>query len=459
MDEARDNNIEEDIFEDHTREIARDITKPKGKMHALPVKNRDEKVPPIVVTAKSTIVYTQTEDYYKIVQRVIKNAGYQYHTYTQQEGKTHDFILKGLESAPEPKERTKLKRNLWNLKLPQFPIIRAFEPPTAEIALKEIQQLAEPVRKFRGRAGRVRAPERIPEVMKERKNMKKNLLSLLERLERAGRVRAPEMIAEVLEKRGTLEPQMFDNLMEVINEIGQYNENTGNYGKPTLPTEVGTALKYLIQIYILECIKNDNMNEKEMIYIFGLPQCRPNDRNVVYRHLSATTSMRKYSQECNAENPQSLRATTLRKHIATVSMSLNLNNEEIQLLQGYLGHADKIHKEYYRQPLIERDILNVSRVLHAAQSTFPVLATVFQNIPNTSTAEQPGTPTTSAVPSTSAIISRSATPSTSAIPNTSGTILPDTMGDSFKSGSEFNANNNDSDDSNCEELINTNDNG
>ncbi|KAG5865958.1 hypothetical protein JTB14_012187 [Gonioctena quinquepunctata] len=108
-----------------------------------------------------------------------------------------------------------------------------------------------------------------------------------------------------------------------------------------------------------------------------------------------------------------------------------------------------------RQPLIERDILNVSRVLLTAQSTSPVLATVFQNIPTTSTAEQPGTPTTSAVPSSSAIISRSATPSTSAIPNTSGTILPDTMHDSFESGSEFSANNNDSEDSNCEELLRT----
>ncbi|KAG5869105.1 hypothetical protein JTB14_032913 [Gonioctena quinquepunctata] len=243
------------------------------------------------------------------------------------------------------------------------------------------------------------------------------------------------------------------------------NENDEKYVKEyvrfVIRGKLARGVPVLLRNSMHECIKLILKYRQEAgvadgnPFIFGLPQCRPNDRNVVYRHLSATTLMRKYSQECNAENPQSLRATTLRKHIATVSMSLNLNNEEIQLLQGYLGHADKIHKEYYRQPLMERDILNVSRVLHAAQSTSPVLATVFQNIPNTSTAEQPGTPITSAVPSTSAIISRPATPSTSAILNTSGTILPDTMDDSFESGSEFNANNNDSDDSNCEELLRT----
>ncbi|KAG5876805.1 hypothetical protein JTB14_014135 [Gonioctena quinquepunctata] len=78
--------------------------------------------------------------------------------------------------------------------------------------------------------------------------------------------------------------------------------------------------------------------------------------------------MRRYSIECGASDPERLRATTPRKHIASISASLKLNSKELEQLQGYLGHADKIHQEYYRQPIAERDIINMGRVLLAAQS-------------------------------------------------------------------------------------------
>ncbi|KAG5864218.1 hypothetical protein JTB14_010026 [Gonioctena quinquepunctata] len=63
-------------------------------------------------------------------------------------------------------------------------------------------------------------------------------------------------------------------------------------------------------------------------YIFGLHQCR-DDAKTVSRHMCSTSLIRKYSQECGATNPKTLRATTLRKHVATKSRSLNLNNEDI----------------------------------------------------------------------------------------------------------------------------------
>ncbi|KAG5870741.1 hypothetical protein JTB14_021994 [Gonioctena quinquepunctata] len=78
--------------------------------------------------------------------------------------------------------------------------------------------------------------------------------------------------------------------------------------------------------------------------------------------------MRRYTVECGASDPELLRATTLREHIASNSASLKMNSEELEQLQGYLGHADKIHKEYYRQPTAEKDIINMGRVLLAVQS-------------------------------------------------------------------------------------------
>ncbi|XP_074039962.1 uncharacterized protein isoform X2 [Leptinotarsa decemlineata] len=330
-----------------------------------------------------------------------------------------------------------------------------------------------------------------------------------------------------------LKPQMFDYIIEVINTLGDYDENTGNYNKPSLPTEVGTSLKYMIQLHISECIKNGDMegkkdsknllhllktalpahvnktasesllkhkrkklsilpsmedikklnsyvmtkrnhyyealmkkfnvntwrnlanftlinilifnrrrpgelersiisdldslarieentdtykklsgNDKIYVreyvrfvvrgklargvpvllhnsmhecvklllkyrkeagiddknpYIFALPHRSVTNEKVVYRHVSATSLMRQYSEECGATNSKSLRATILRKHVATKSMSLKLDNEDLHLLQGYLGHAEKIHREYYRQPVLERDIISVSKVFLAAQ--------------------------------------------------------------------------------------------
>ncbi|KAG5865181.1 hypothetical protein JTB14_024130 [Gonioctena quinquepunctata] len=273
-----------------------------------------------------------------------------------------------------------------------------------------------------------------------------------------------------------LKPQMYDSLIDVINSMGEYDERTENYRKPTLPTEIGTSLKYVIQLYVSECIKNNDLEAKtaaknllyllktslpahvnktasesllkqkrsknvilpstsdietlnkyvigerneyhdklkkqrpgelerslltdldtlstieentetyrnlkkqdkayvkeygrsvirgklargvpvllhksmkaslrlvlqhrgdarvlaQNTYIFGLPQAE-NGENVVYRYLSATGLMRRYSVDCGASDPKSLRATAQRKHVATKSISLNLDSEDLQQLQG-----------------------------------------------------------------------------------------------------------------------------
>ncbi|KAG5874592.1 hypothetical protein JTB14_001226 [Gonioctena quinquepunctata] len=337
---------------------------------------------------------------------------------------------------------------------------------------------------------------------------------------------------QVNQFKDILRPEFFNTIIQVINNMGELDDNSGNFKKPSLPTEIGTALKYIISLYKSECIKsknnvgksdaedlaqllntalpahinktatesllkqkrtkkiqlpstedirllnnyllkhceihfdklskkfdkqswmelsgavllgllifnrrrpgeleralltdldtlvsinkdkllNHNLNDEEQKrvgvysrfvvrgklargvpvllhdsyktyldlvlrhrreagvhpenpFVFAAPQ--GNTKNVIYKHLWATTLMRRYSVECGASDPELLRATTLRKHIASNSASLKLNSEELEQLQGYLGHADKIHREYYRQPIAERDIINMGRVLLAAQS-------------------------------------------------------------------------------------------
>lgn len=98
-------------------------------------------------------------------------------------------------------------------------------------------------------------------------------------------------------------------------------------------------------------------------YVFGLPS---NEKRR-YKYLRACILMRKFAGQCNAVNSNTLRGTTLRKHVATHCIQFNLNEIDVSDLATFMGHADKIHKEHYRQPLPARDILKISQYLEAVQ--------------------------------------------------------------------------------------------
>jgi hypothetical protein len=97
-------------------------------------------------------------------------------------------------------------------------------------------------------------------------------------------------------------------------------------------------------------------------YVFGVPST-----NNKCQFLDACALMRDFSNKCGAENPQSLRGTKLRKHIATQSVILNLNETDVTDLASFMGHAEKIHKDHYRMPLPAREITKISALLELAQ--------------------------------------------------------------------------------------------
>jgi len=90
----------------------------------------------------------------------------------------------------------------------------------------------------------------------------------------------------------------------------------------------------------------------------------PNNEYVFARtssmsHIRGSDVLRKYAVACEAEAPDTLRSTKLRKHIATISQVINLKDNELDLLAQFLGHNIKVHREYYRLP---HDILQASKV-------------------------------------------------------------------------------------------------
>lgn len=65
-------------------------------------------------------------------------------------------------------------------------------------------------------------------------------------------------------------------------------------------------------------------------------------------HIRGTDAMRESANACGAERPDTLRSTTLRKQIATLSQVMNLQENELDVLATFLGHDIRVHRKYYR---------------------------------------------------------------------------------------------------------------
>lgn len=122
-----------------------------------------------------------------------------------------------------------------------------------------------------------------------------------------------------------------------------------------IPTDVRDNIELLLRY------RKDAQVPESNIYLFGLPSL--DDSRV--KVIGGCQVMRKFSIASGAKNPELLRATKLRKHIATMCVKLDLSENVISELANFMGHADKIHKDIYQQPQVEREIFRVSKLLEA----------------------------------------------------------------------------------------------
>ena len=142
-----------------------------------------------------------------------------------------------------------------------------------------------------------------------------------------------------------------------------------NYTRFSIRGKLGNPVPVLLHREILECCKlllkhRDSMGvHPTNPYLFGIPGFVKGD----HRYLRACDLMRKFSVDCGVQEPTTLRGTILRKHVATMCINFNLTDNEVSDLAKFMGHADKIHKDFYRQPIICREILQISKLLEAVQ--------------------------------------------------------------------------------------------
>jgi len=157
-------------------------------------------------------------------------------------------------------------------------------------------------------------------------------------------------------------PDLFNTLTEEMKILAK------KYVRFAIRGKLGRSVPVLLSANLVQCIemilnhrKNAKVPEKNP-YIFGLPSAVSNR----YKYLRACDLMREYSSACEARVPYSLRSTQLRKHIATQCGILDISESQTSLLADHMGHDVAIHKKHYRQSCLNKEILQLSKLLEKA---------------------------------------------------------------------------------------------
>lgn len=150
---------------------------------------------------------------------------------------------------------------------------------------------------------------------------------------------------------------------------GKAREIAKKYGRFTMRGKLMWTVPVLLAAQLFQCIeiilkyRDDARVPAKNTFLFGIPGYNKS----YFKYLDACELVRRFSTECGAERPWTLRGTGLRKHVATISVALDLSENDITDLAKHMSHAVAIHKEIYRQPIISTDIVRMSQVLEKAQ--------------------------------------------------------------------------------------------
>ena len=75
-------------------------------------------------------------------------------------------------------------------------------------------------------------------------------------------------------------------------------------------------------------------------------------------------------KSCDMSCPQVITPTNLRKHIATLSQLLNLQESELELLANHLGHDITVDRGFYQLPEDTLNLAKVGKLLLALEKGF-----------------------------------------------------------------------------------------
>jgi len=159
-----------------------------------------------------------------------------------------------------------------------------------------------------------------------------------------------------------VDPEIYAKLSESTKKV------SGQFLRLKLRGKLGRDVSVLLSPIVVEYIENILKFRKEAgvsvdnEYIF----CIPHRNSLSKKYRRACPLLRRFANECGALMPSSLRGTILRKHIATYTAMLDVEESLVEHLANFMGHHKDIHKTIYRIPVPVAEITDVSQLLMAA---------------------------------------------------------------------------------------------
>ena len=158
--------------------------------------------------------------------------------------------------------------------------------------------------------------------------------------------RAPKADDDVVDCLSPLEKQLAASLTRVV------IKGKKGRGVPVLLTDdLQSGISLLIEKRSSVGVEDDNP------YIFV------NSASAELAALRGSDCLRKCAADCGASAPEAITSTGLRRHIATLSQVLNLRDNELDMLAGFLGHDIHVHREFYRLPEATMQVAKISKLL------------------------------------------------------------------------------------------------
>ena len=145
-------------------------------------------------------------------------------------------------------------------------------------------------------------------------------------------------------------------LEQELSKTLQRVEIIGKKGR-IVPVLLTKNMSHWLQVLVQN--RNRAMVSEENQFLFATP-CYAG-----LGHIRGTDVLRVWSSKIDAQMPELLRSTNLRKQIATVSQVANLQDNELDLLARFLGHDIRVHRNFYRLPDETLQVARISKLLIA----------------------------------------------------------------------------------------------
>ncbi|VEN62171.1 unnamed protein product [Callosobruchus maculatus] len=181
---------------------------------------------------------------------------------------------------------------------------------------------------------------------------------------RAGEIE--RLLVENYESRETLDDTLNSDIYKKLSNSAQVQAS--QFLRLMIRGKLGRNVPVLLHNFLVDYVDTLMKYRKRAgvkstnKFVFAVPYANKHQKE----YIRACPLMRKFSKECGAAVPDTLRGTTLRKHVATYTAMLRLEDTQVDFLCNYMGHHKDIHKNIYRVPNGVADMTEVSRLLQAA---------------------------------------------------------------------------------------------